>query len=78
MCYNVATVKQKKEMKKMKANNKKVKDVCIRCRVDRQARDNFNAACARLGINGSDWLRQQIYKFIATAPAVAPAQDEKQ
>ena len=62
----------------MKANNKEVKDVCIRCRVDRQARDNFNAACARLGINGSDWLRQQIYKFIATAPAVVPARDEKQ
>ena len=62
----------------MKANNKEVKDVCIRCRVDRQARDNFNAACARLGINGSDWLRQQIYKFIATAPAVAPTQDGKQ
>ena len=60
----------------MKANSKEVKkDVCIRCRVDRQARDNFNAACARLGINGSDWLRQQIYKFIATAPAVA--RDEK-
>ena len=77
MCYNVATTRQKKEMKKMKANNKEVKDVCIRCRVDRQARDNFNAACARLGINGSDWLRQQIYKFIATAPAAAPAQDEK-
>ena len=61
----------------MKANNKEVKDVCIRCRVDRQARENFNAACARLGINGSDWLRQQIYKFIATAPAVAPDQNEK-
>ena len=61
----------------MKANNKEVKDVCIRCRVDRQDRDNFNAACARMGINGSDWLRQQIYKFIATAPASAPVQSEK-
>ena len=61
----------------MKANNKEVKDVCIRCRVDRQARDNFNAACARLGINGSDWLRQQIYKFIATAPATATKKKKK-
>ena len=63
----------------MKTNTKKeTKDVYVRCRIDRQARDNFNDVCFRLGINGSDWLRQQIYKFIATAPAVAPAQDEKQ
>ena len=62
----------------MKTNTKKeIKDVYVRCRIDRQARDNFNTVCARLGINGSDWLRQQIYKFIATAPAVAPAQYEK-
>lgn len=62
----------------MKTNTKKeIKDVYVRCRIDRQARDNFNDVCSRLGINGSDWLRQQIYKFIATAPAVAPAQDEK-
>ena len=63
----------------MKTNTKKeIKDVYVRCRIDRQARDNFNDVCSRLGINGSDWLRQQIYKFIATAPAVAPAQGEKQ
>ena len=62
----------------MKTNTKKeIKDVYVRCRIDRQARDNFNDVCARLGINGSDWLRQQIYKFIATAPAVAPARDGK-
>ena len=61
----------------MKANNKEAKDVCSRCSVDRQTRNNFNDVCTRLGINGSDWLRQQIYKFIATAPAVAPARDEK-
>ena len=61
----------------MKTNTKKeTKDVYVRCRIDRQARDNFNDVCSRLGINGSDWLRQQIYKFIATAPAVA--RDEKQ
>ena len=63
----------------MKTNTKKeIKDVYVRCRIDRQARDNFNDVCSRLGINGSDWLRQQIYKFIATAPAVASAQNEKQ
>ena len=62
----------------MKANSKKeVKATYIRCRVDKQTRDNFNLVCEKLQINGSEWLRNQIYKFIATAPAVAPARNEK-
>ena len=76
MCYNVVTTTAEEGNEKMEATRKKeIKDVYVRCRIDRQARDNFNDVCARLGINGSGWLRQQIYKFIATAPAVA--QDEK-
>lgn len=50
----------------MKANKKKeIKDVYVRCRVDKQTRENFNAVCEKMDINGSDWLRNQIYKFIA-------------
>ena len=51
----------------MKANSKKeVKATYIRCRVDKQTRDNFNLVCEKLQINASEWLRNQIYKFIAT------------
>ena len=51
----------------MKTNTKKeVKEAYIRCRVDKQTRDNFNLVCEKLQINGSEWLRNQIYKFIAT------------
>ncbi len=50
----------------MKANNKKdIKEAYIRCRVDKQTRDNFNLVCEKLKMNGSEWLRNQIYKLIA-------------
>lgn len=50
----------------MKANTEKeLKDVYVRCRVDKQTRDSFNSVCEKMDINGSEWLRNQIYKFIA-------------
>ena len=50
----------------MKANKKKNNyDTYIQFRVEKEIRDNFNAVCDKLDINGSDWLRQPLYRFIA-------------
>ena len=66
MCYNVTTNKGLQEVKNMKANKKKNNyDTYIQFRVEKEVRENFNATCEKMDINGSDWLRSQIYKFVA-------------